>query len=147
MVAETEGYCLADRNYWKPELTKHLSERGIQMLVPYKKRSLDPAPERSSWLSGWRYRIETVFSQIGFAQKVVFLSSTGQEEKSYQHLTDFLGKASQIVERFQVKRVWARDMWHLASRVMRKVLAHTAAIVINRIEGNSPLRLANLLTH
>ena len=30
----------------------------------------------------------------GFAQKVVFLSSTGQEEKSYQHLTDFLGKAA-----------------------------------------------------
>lgn len=115
VVAETEGYCLADRNYWKPELTKHLSEQGIEMLVPYKKRSLDPNPERSSWLSSIRYRIETVISQI--------------------------------VERFQMKRVWARDMWQLSSRIMRKVLSHTAAIVINRLEGNSPLRLANLLTH
>ena len=115
VVTETEGYVLADRNYWKPELTHQLSQQGIEMLVPYKKRSLDPNPQRSSWLSSFRYRIETVFSQI--------------------------------VERFQVKRVWARDMWHLSSRVMRKVLSHTAAIVLNRVEGNSPLRLANLLTH
>ncbi len=115
LTAETEGYCLGDRAYWKPELKQQLSKQGVDMLAPYKKRSLDPAPEWSSWLSGLRYRIETVFSQI--------------------------------VERFQVKRVWARDMWHLSSRVMRKVLSHTAAVVLNRLEGNSPLRLADLLTH
>lgn len=115
VVAETGGYCLADRNYWKPGLIKQLSEQGLEMLVPYRKRSLDPDPERSSWLSGLRYRVETVISQI--------------------------------VERFQVKRVWARDMWHLSNRIMRKVLSHTAAIVLNRVEGNPPLRLANLLTH
>lgn len=114
LTAETEGYCIGDRAYWKPELKQQLSEQGVKMLAPYKKRSLDATPEWSSWLSGIRYRIETVLSQI--------------------------------VERFQVKRVWARDMWHMSSRVMRKVLSHTAAIVINRAEGNSPLRLAHLLT-
>jgi hypothetical protein len=53
---------------------------------------------------------------------------------------------SQLVERFHIKRVWARDLWHLTSRVMRKVLSHTAAILINQAEGHAPLRVAELLT-
>lgn len=31
----------------------------------------------------------------------------------------------QLVERFQAKRVWARDRWHFFSRWLRKVMAHT----------------------
>jgi hypothetical protein len=53
---------------------------------------------------------------------------------------------SQLTERFQIKRVWARDEWHLANRILRKVLAHTAAFVINRQAGHRPLRLAELVT-
>jgi hypothetical protein len=53
----------------------------------------------------------------------------------------------QLCERFSVKRVWARDLWHLSSRLLRKVLAHTAAIILNRAQGNEPLRLAELLTN
>jgi hypothetical protein len=33
---------------------------------------------------------------------------------------------SQLVERYSVKRVWARDLWHLTSRLLRKVLRHTS---------------------
>lgn len=113
IVEGTKGYCLADRNYWKPELIKELSEQGLEVLAPFRKRSRDPNPKRSSRINSYRYRIETVFSQI--------------------------------VERFQVKRVWARDMWHFGSRLMRKVLSHTASIVLNRQAGNRPLRLAQLL--
>lgn len=54
---------------------------------------------------------------------------------------------SQLSERFSMKRVWARDMWHLASRLLRKVLAHTTAIILNRAQGHEPLRLAQLLAH
>ena len=32
---------------------------------------------------------------------------------------------SQLTERYCVKKVWARDLWHLASRVLRKVLSLT----------------------
>jgi Transposase DDE domain len=53
---------------------------------------------------------------------------------------------SQLCERFSIKRVWARDMWHLASRLLRKVLAHTIGIVLNHAQGNEPLRLAELLS-
>jgi hypothetical protein len=42
---------------------------------------------------------------------------------------------SQLTERLQIKRVWARDVWHLSSRILRKVLAHTVAFVLNRESG------------
>jgi hypothetical protein len=52
---------------------------------------------------------------------------------------------SQLVERYQAKRVWARDAWHLYSRLLRKILSHTFAFILNQAQGNPPLRLANLL--
>jgi hypothetical protein len=52
---------------------------------------------------------------------------------------------SQLTERYSVKRVWARDMWHLASRLLRKVLSHTVAFLLNHLLGNQPLQLSKLL--
>ena len=115
LTEATQGSCLADRNYWSPDVHQQLAQRGLQMLVPFKKASRDPEPERSHAISSMRYRIETVFSQL--------------------------------CERFSIKRMWARDMWHLSSRLLRKVLAHTIGVLLNRAEGREPLRLAELLAH
>jgi hypothetical protein len=52
---------------------------------------------------------------------------------------------SQLVECYSVKRVWARDLWHLRSRLLRKVLSHTLAFLLNHRIGNQPLQLAKLL--
>jgi hypothetical protein len=52
---------------------------------------------------------------------------------------------SQLTERYSVKRVWARDLWHLASRLLRKVLSHTVAFLLNHHLGNPPLQLSKLL--
>jgi len=52
---------------------------------------------------------------------------------------------SQLVGRYCVKRVWARDLWHLTSRLLRKVLSHTVAFLLNHRSGNPPLQLAKLL--
>jgi hypothetical protein len=52
---------------------------------------------------------------------------------------------SQLTERYSVKRVWARDLWHLASRLLRKVLSHTVAFLLNHQVGNPPLQLSKLL--
>ena len=41
----------------------------------------------------------------------------------------------QLTDRYRVKRVWARDLWHLCHRVIRKVLSHTVAIWLNVAEG------------
>ncbi len=52
---------------------------------------------------------------------------------------------SQLTGRYSVKRVWARDLWHLAGRLLRKVLSHTVAFLLNHRIGNRPLQLARLL--
>jgi hypothetical protein len=55
--------------------------------------------------------------------------------------------ASQLVERFRLKRVWARDTWHLTNRILRKLLSHTLAIRCNVANGvDEPRQLARLLT-
>lgn len=51
----------------------------------------------------------------------------------------------QLVERCTVKRVWARDAWHLWSRLLRKVLMHTLAVLLNCQQGHPPLQLARLV--
>lgn len=53
--------------------------------------------------------------------------------------------AAQLVERFHLKRLWARDAWHLTSRVLRKVLSHTLAVGLCVERGYPPLQFARLL--
>jgi hypothetical protein len=52
---------------------------------------------------------------------------------------------SQLTGRYYIKRVWARDLWHLAGRLLRKVLSHTIAFLLNHRIGNQPLQLSKLL--
>jgi len=52
---------------------------------------------------------------------------------------------AQLVERYHLKRIWARDTWHLTSRVLRKVLSHTLAVCLCLERGASPLQFAQLL--
>lgn len=52
----------------------------------------------------------------------------------------------QLVERFNAKKVWARDVWHLLSRWYRKILSHTMAVFLCLKFDLSPLQFANLLT-
>src|SRR5215212_7957427 len=109
----TSGVLVGDRNYHSPKTREELATMGIDLLAPYSSKKRDPNPQRSALLSRFRYRIDTVFSQL--------------------------------VERYCVKRVWARDLWHLASRLLRKVLSHTVAFLLNHLLGNQPLQLSKLL--
>jgi len=52
----------------------------------------------------------------------------------------------QLAGRFQAKRTWAKDLWHLCSRVLRKILSHTIAAWVNVTLGHRPLDFASLLT-
>jgi Transposase DDE domain len=53
--------------------------------------------------------------------------------------------AAQLVERYHLKRLWARDAWHLTSRVLRKVLSHTIAVCLCLERGYPPLQFDRLL--
>ncbi len=50
----------------------------------------------------------------------------------------------QLTERFHLEKVRAKDLWHLAHRTIRKVLAHTFAFVINQHLGNPGLQFERL---
>ncbi len=109
----TGGMLVGDRNYHSPKTKEELAQMGIELLAPCSSKKRDPSPKRSALLSRFRYRIDTVFSQL--------------------------------VGRYSIKRVWARDLWHLMSRLLRKVLSHTVAFLLNHQRGNPPLRLSKLL--
>jgi hypothetical protein len=113
LVEFTSGIIIGDRNYHSPKTKEEVASMGVELLAPYSSKRRDPAPKSSALLSRFRYRIDTIFSQL-----------TG---------------------RYSIKRVWARDLWHLASRLVRKVLSHTVAILLNHRMGNPPLQLAKLL--
>lgn len=51
----------------------------------------------------------------------------------------------QLVDRCNVKRLWARDLWHLSNHLLRKVLMHTVAVLFNADLGNPPLQLARVV--
>jgi hypothetical protein len=51
----------------------------------------------------------------------------------------------QLVDRTHVKRVWARDLWHLSSRLLRKVLMPTLTVLLNLADDHPPVHLAQLV--
>jgi hypothetical protein len=113
LVTHTHGSLVGDRNYWSPLLSAQLHQSGIELNAPFRRASTDPWPERSRYLSRFRYLIDTVFGQLA--------------------------------ERYRIKRVWARDLWHLTSRLLRKILSHTIAVLLSQNNGNPVLHLANLV--
>ncbi|CAN5518545.1 hypothetical protein BH23CHL2_BH23CHL2_05760 [soil metagenome] len=52
---------------------------------------------------------------------------------------------SQLVGRFRVREIRARDPWHLLNRLLRIVLMHTIGVFLNIQVGRPPLQLARLL--
>jgi len=50
------------------------------------------------------------------------------------------------VDRYLIKRVRTRDLWHLGHRLLRKVLSHTLAFLLNQGRGHPPLQLSKLVT-
>lgn len=54
---------------------------------------------------------------------------------------------SQWAHYFQIKKIWARDLWHLTSRILRKILAHTYSVIFCLKQGLGPLDFSKLLAY
>ena len=107
---------LGDRNYCVPRLKERLAADGQHLLTPPARQAKrDPEAARGS---KWAY------SDVRYRIDTVF---------------------SQLTDRFRVKCVRARDLWHLSSRLYRKVLTHTLALILNMQQGNPPLQFDLLL--
>jgi hypothetical protein len=113
------GWVLADRNYWSPVLAEQLRdlEGGPTLMARFKRKG---ESERRRGLAWPRW-----------------LSAKRQKIETV---------FSQLVSRFNMKRVRARDSWHFCSRFIRKILSHTVAVAFCRREGVSPTRFWDLLT-
>ncbi len=52
----------------------------------------------------------------------------------------------QLVERFHIQSIKAKDLWHLCAKVGRKILAHTVSFMFNKIVNpQKPLALEMLV--
>jgi len=51
----------------------------------------------------------------------------------------------QLVERFHIETVWARDIFHLTNRFTRKLLSHTMGAFLNLILGREPLQFESVV--
>ncbi len=72
-----------------------------------------------------------------------------QRDKNFVHLLTRFRRLietviGQLCERFNFEKVRARDMWHLTSRLNRKLLAHTVCVWLNR-HSLEPLQFEQLI--
>jgi hypothetical protein len=51
----------------------------------------------------------------------------------------------QLAVRYRAKQTWARDLWHLCHRLVRKILSHTVLVWLAVKAGHAPLAFDHLL--
>jgi len=51
----------------------------------------------------------------------------------------------QLVERFNIEKVWAKDLFHLKIRFIRKLLSHTMGVYLNRMLGREAIQFEGLV--
>ena len=106
------------------------------------------------WVLGdrnyWRPTAAARLRERGLALLAPYKWASRDPHPWPQRLTDLRRRIEtvigQLTERYQAKRVWARDAWHLLSRWLRKVLSHTLAVLLCQRAGLSPLALEDLVT-
>ena len=100
----------------------------------------------------WNPHMTAILAESGITLLAPFHHRTKDPTPSRSALLNRIRRqiettASQLAERFQFKRIWARDTWHLTNRILRKVLSHTLAVFINISQNaDHPRQLARLLT-
>lgn len=51
----------------------------------------------------------------------------------------------QLEEQFSIKKTFARDLWHLINRLIRKIVSHTVCVLLNLKLNRDPLKLKSLV--
>jgi len=96
-LAPPEGSTgIADRGYGGAPLRQQMAEAGVRLLAPPRRKKDDKPGDR---------------------RRAAALASVRYRVETAN---------GQLAGRYNVKRTWARDLWHLCHRVVRKVLSHTA---------------------
>jgi len=97
----------------------------------------------------WKPALQETLREQGLCLLTPFRSATREPFRFPLQLTHRRYRIEtvigQLVDRFHIKKVWARDAWHLTSRWMRKLLSHTLAVLFCCQAKLPPLQLANLI--
>ena len=123
IVRLIQGMVIGDKGYINATLRQELARYGINLQTALRSNMHDTRPKR--WvklLQTVRRLIETVIGQLS------------------------VKRSSAVGNRFNFEKVWARDMWHLTSRLNRKLLAHTVCLWLNRLFALEPLQFDDLVT-
>ena len=114
--------------------------------------ALDPPPgstgvgDRRYWDPALRRRL----AAIGVTLKAPYYHKSKDPDRkgsaklaSVRYLIETVN--GQLAERFEMKRTWARDLWHLVHRVIRKILGHTILMCLTVRATISPLQFDRLM--
>jgi hypothetical protein len=122
-VGLIQGLVIGDKGYISATLRQELARYGIDLQTALRSNMHDSRPkEWVKLLQTVRRLIETVIGQLSVSE------------------------APPKEARFNIEKLWARDMWHLTSRLNRKLLAHTVCVWLNRLFGLEPLHFDGLVT-
>lgn len=102
--------------------------------------------DRNYWLPD----LQAALRKAGVVLQAPFRKAAGQPAHSWSAV---LGRVryridtvfGQLTDRCAVKRVWARDLWHLRNRLLRMVLMHTMCVLFNWQDQAPPLQLERLV--
>jgi len=112
------------------------------------------APPTPGWLLGdrnyWSPRLHTELRKQGVIMVTPYKSAKHERHPWPRWLTQKRRRVetvlSQLIQRFKVRAMWARDLWHLSARLWRKILAHTFAVYFTWQQGlPSPLQFSRAI--
>jgi hypothetical protein len=114
--------------------------------------------DHHGWVVGDKgYRSKPLSQQLLQEQQLVLHTPVRRNEKTPQLAPPALHQRlvgmrrlietvnGQLEQQFQIKDVWARDLWHLTVRIVRKLLAHALCVLLNIQLGRDPLKLKSLV--
>ena len=114
--------------------------------------------ERNCYFIGDKgYRSKDLFEKLLKYKNIFFHTSYRRIDKKPKYLPKYLVKKlnairklietifSQLEKQFAIKKICARDKWHLYSRVVRKIVTHVVAVILNIKNKRSPLEIKDLI--
>ena len=99
----------------------------------------------------WVPDLQASLRKEGIVLQAPFRKAHSPQAKAYQSAV--LGQIryridtvfGQLTDRCQMKRVWARDLWHLRNRLLRAILMHTLCVWLNQQQQAPCLQLDPLV--
>lgn len=130
------GFSLAPANEHESKVVPELVKKTLEILLG----------DRNYWVP----RLKEELAQDGINLQAPFRKAGSDPRPEHSALISRIRYRidtvfSQLTDRFNIKKVWAKDLWHLCNRLIRKILSHTLAFMLNQKLGNPPLQFDLLL--